>query len=145
MVYIVCVIWWSYCLGPTHQTHVCGKGERDASRGHECSSCFVNGHHGWARRARGHHGLEEGSRAKTIGRGKSKEMLIGCSPHSVMMVEPGSCAQAYTVYGGKAKLGQASEWVSELSMLLGGGGEHLGIPSYRLGKWGYATSLLARL
>jgi hypothetical protein len=35
--------------------------------------------------------------------------------------------------------------VSELSVLLGGGGEHLGVPSYRLGKSGYAIGLLARL
>jgi hypothetical protein len=42
-------------------------------------------------------------------RGKSKGMLMGYSPHPVMMVETGSCAQPYTVYGGKAKRGQASE------------------------------------
>jgi hypothetical protein len=45
-------------------------------------------------------------------RGKSKGMLVSCSPHPVMMVEPGSCAQPYTVYGGKAKRGQVSEWAS---------------------------------
>jgi hypothetical protein len=41
--------------------------------------------------------------------GKSKDMLIGCSPCRVTMVELGSCARPYTVYARQVKREKASE------------------------------------
>jgi hypothetical protein len=46
----------------------------------------------------GSSGWMEGRGAKTIGRGKSKGMLMSCSPRPAMTIELGSCVRLYTVY-----------------------------------------------
>jgi hypothetical protein len=70
--------------------------------------------------------------------------LEGCSPCPTTTVELGSCVRPYTAYARQSEA-KAGKRVSKLSVLLGGGGEHLSVPFYKLGKRRYATGMLTRL
>ena len=92
----------------------------------------------------GSSGWTEGSTAKTTGReGRAMdahELLTSfCDNGRAQLVRTAK----YGIRGQSEA--RAGDRVCELSVLLGGGGEHLGVPFYRLRKWGCATGLLARL
>jgi hypothetical protein len=141
-VYCACIIWWSYCLGPMCHTHIHGKGEREASMSLHLASCMDA--IGQAHRAHGQLMFEGGEQGEDHNEREEQGVLKGCSPCPTMTVELGSCVWPYTLYARQSEA-KAGEQVSELSVLLGGGGEHLGLPFYRPRKRGYATSLLTCL
>jgi hypothetical protein len=97
-VYYTCTIWWSYCLDPTCHIHMHGNREKLAWAFfllHACWTSWLSSRRAqeWLSTGKGKEGSKDHMES-----GKSKAMLMGCSPRRATTVESGLCARPYMVY-----------------------------------------------